>query len=301
MQNQLLDSAMASDVKTEYINTMRNNIPLELQQIPHWVCFKLKWCDKKKKYKKVPHSVNGYKVAIRNDNINKFGKFEDTLKTYFYHEKNLDGIGFVFTNTNNLIGIDIDNCIQEGKINGFHKELIMRLKSYNEYRPSGTGFHVIIKGKLDPSWSNRANDKSNGIGYEIYEQERFFTFTGNLVKGEYKDIKTVESIHLNGVYEKYFNAFKTLKTNNQSNVIDVTKVIKNDLKTNISFLELGLKKDKKFKALYNAERSSGDESANDFALCCKLAHWSNHDSNLMMEYLIQGPYFNSKGHEHQAK
>lgn len=300
MQNQI-NGDLAIAEKTEYIRKMQTNIPQELQQIPHWVCYKLEWDDGKQKLNKVPHDIRGYKVAIKNSNINKYGKFEDALKTYFDHPKGFNGIGFVFTNTNDLIGIDVDNCIKNGQLNEFHKALIMGLKSYSEFSPSGNGFHVIIKGKLDPSWGNKANDKVNGIGYEIYEQERFFTFTANPIINDYKIINTVGENELKDVYEKYFNVFKTSDIDNKNNVISISTSRNSNSQTNQEFIELGLKKDRPFKTMYEGQRQSDDESSNDYALCCKLAFWSNHDPDLMLQVLLESPYFKSKTDSQQSK
>jgi putative DNA primase/helicase len=45
------------------------------------------------------------------------------------------------------------------------------LGGYQEVSPSGTGVHIIVKGKLPEGRSRRGK-------IEAYSRERFFTFTG---------------------------------------------------------------------------------------------------------------------------
>ncbi|REA05793.1 hypothetical protein DEQ92_05855 [Haloferax sp. Atlit-6N] len=89
-----------------------------------------------------------------------------------------DGVGYVFTNNGPFVGIDLDNCRdpETGVTDEWAQELIDRLDSYTEVSPSGTGYHVIIRGALPPG-GNRTGD------LELYDDARFFTVTGDHVDG----------------------------------------------------------------------------------------------------------------------
>ena len=88
-----------------------------------------------------------------------------------------DGIGFVFTNNDPFCGIDLDGCrAVNGSIDPYALDLIRRVESYTELSPSGTGVHVLIKGKL--SGSGRRRDK-----IELYDSGRYFTITGKHLTG----------------------------------------------------------------------------------------------------------------------
>lgn len=89
----------------------------------------------------------------------------------------VDGLGFVFTDDDPFVGIDLDDC-REPATNTIDKDaqdIIARLDSYTEISPSGTGFHVLIKGDL-PEGRNRKGT------VEMYDSARFFTVTGDHVE-----------------------------------------------------------------------------------------------------------------------
>jgi len=82
-----------------------------------------------------------------------------------------DGIGFVFTRECGVVGIDLDDCLVEGRINGFGAQIVQMLDSYTEISPSGRGLHVLAAGRLERAV------KQEGI--EMYGWGRYFTMTGD--------------------------------------------------------------------------------------------------------------------------
>jgi KaiC/GvpD/RAD55 family RecA-like ATPase len=82
-----------------------------------------------------------------------------------------DGIGFVIKPP--YLGVDLDDCVENGAINPFGKSVIEKLNSYTEYSPSGTGIHIICKGTID-----RAIKKDT---HEVYREGRYFTMTGDVI------------------------------------------------------------------------------------------------------------------------
>jgi putative DNA primase/helicase len=86
-------------------------------------------------------------------------------------ERNTDGIGFVFTESDPFVGIDLDDCItSSNELEPWARDVAEQLNTYTEYSPSGGGVHCLCKGEL-PS-GNARNDK-----VELYEDSRFFTVT----------------------------------------------------------------------------------------------------------------------------
>ena len=65
-------------------------------------------------------------------------------------EKDLDGIGFVFTESDPFCGVDLDACVdpKTGQIASWASEIVGALDSYTEFSPSGTGLHVLLRAKL---------------------------------------------------------------------------------------------------------------------------------------------------------
>jgi len=137
---------------------LQANIPLELKVKPNWVCHR----------NKIPINAELLKPASSADN--------DTWSTYQKAIKSCvdisyDGIGFMFEHP--YIGIDLDDCIENGKPNAFATSIINATSSYTELSPSGTGIHIICKGTL-PSPIKTPT-------LEVYQTGRYFTMTGNRI------------------------------------------------------------------------------------------------------------------------
>lgn len=103
----------------------------------------------------------------------------------------LDGVGIVFTG-DALVGIDLDKCIgdSEGTTAKYAKHLIAMTRSYIEVSPSGRGLHIIGTGKIPRA----VKEKLHGIGVEVYNVGRYFTWTGEVIEGEHDDIDTVQDV-----------------------------------------------------------------------------------------------------------
>ncbi len=67
------------------------------------------------------------------------------------------------------------------------------------------------------------------------------------------------------------------------------------------YFELGLDKDALFHDLYNGNRRTSDESANDQAVMNKLAYWCNHNAALMQEKFLESLHYAQKDEEHIKK
>ena len=59
------------------------------------------------------------------------------------------GVGFVFTADDPFVGIDLDDCIENGELHPDAVEIVRQLDSYTELSPSGSGIHVIIRAGLN--------------------------------------------------------------------------------------------------------------------------------------------------------
>ena len=103
----------------------------------------------------------------------------------------LDGVGIVFTG-DALVGIDLDKCIGdgEGTTAKYAKHLIAMTRSYIEVSPSGRGLHIIGTGKIPRA----VKEKLHGIGVEVYNVGRYFTWTGEVIEGEHDDVDTVQDV-----------------------------------------------------------------------------------------------------------
>ena len=94
-----------------------------------------------------------------------------------------DGLGFVFTASDGLFGIDLDKCRdpQTGEIHREAQRVIVAINTYTEVSPSGTGVHLIGSGHLPPG-GNRTTAPWPGGQIEIYADRRYFCMTGQHVE-----------------------------------------------------------------------------------------------------------------------
>lgn len=163
-----------STLNCDPANNLSNwqNIPEELINNSQWVCFM--FVDKgKEKPDKVPYDPsNGWNAST--DDPKTWSTFEKAVTSF--ENKGFDGIGYVFSEDDDYCGIDLDNCIKNGQILPFAHEIINNINSYTEVSPSGTGVHIIIKGKKN-------GERCRKKGVEIYDKNQFFTMTGNHIAG----------------------------------------------------------------------------------------------------------------------
>ena len=149
------------------MNRDYSKIPLELVNLDQWVCWKLE-LNEKGKWTKVPYNaVTGYLASSNKPET--WTTFENALKA----SDQYDGIGYVFTKNGGLVGIDLDHCIENNSILPEVTELVKQFGSYTEVSQSGTGLHIICKGKLPGKAI-----KSKTV--EMYDSGRYFALTGNV-------------------------------------------------------------------------------------------------------------------------
>jgi putative DNA primase/helicase len=164
-----------------YIKHLKR-IPKELKDILQWVCWMLEYNHSNpQKGKKRPINIRTRKPASVT-NPKDWGSFDCAVRRL--KKGGVDGIGFVFTENDPYVGIDLDNCrdVKTGEIAPRAQKIINRFGSYTEVSPSGTGIHIIVKGRLPGKGINTGK-------IEIYDKGRYFTITGDLVPGTNPKIK----------------------------------------------------------------------------------------------------------------
>lgn len=104
--------------------------------------------------------------------------FLTVQSTYESNSGSFSGVGFVFTDSDNLVGIDLDNCYDNGQVTTeFANNILLNTQGYSEVSPSGTGVKLFTRANI----SNAHVD--HDIGLEIYPRGRFFTVTGMVLGG----------------------------------------------------------------------------------------------------------------------
>lgn len=235
-------------------------IPEEMQGLKQWVLYK-KVPKENGKTDKLPVNAATGELAKSND-----PETWTDFNTVLEQSKKLKlGIGFMFAG--GYVGVDIDGCRNQdsGELTAQAQDVAKELQSFTEISPSGTGIHIMCKGKLPPS-----GRRSGSL--EMYDSGRFFTMTGNVL-ADYP--KTVEdrTEQLKTVHAKYIQKPEKLQ--------EAPKSMKQfSDNSDIWQKALDSKNGYKLRALFEGNWTGmhPSQSEADAALCQMLSFWYSGDS-----------------------
>lgn len=237
--------------------TKIDNVPEELKQLPQWVC----WVGNDK----VPKNPATGKNAM-SDNPKTWGTFSQAVKAC--ETFGFDGVGFEFAN--GYFGVDLDHCMDNID---FVDEFVETLQSYTEFSKSGSGIHIICKGRLPEGRRRKGN-------VEMYSSGRYFICTGNIYNPKYTQITDcTESIKI--LHSKYLPSdtpkvperkFVEAKFEDEE-IIDKARNCKSGYL--FAMLYQG-----NWQGVYNSQSEA------DLALCNQLAFWTQKDE-LQMDRIFR--------------
>jgi primase-polymerase (primpol)-like protein len=292
--------SLNTELASEEIRPSSFIVPPSIKNEERWICYRIEeQSDGTKKPPKAPTfgTRNGSKSLFNVDPTS-----TDHVTTFygaraFVHRSaeelgtdGADGVGIVFTDADDLVGIDLDYCYDtdSGKIERWARDVVRQLDSYTETSPSGTGLHVLVRGELDHEFQNK-----HEIGLEMYENDRYFTFTGNHIESTPSEINrggdTLREIQRAVMPEATSSPGATTSTKSSpSNKTDDSDFIAPEPAKFGSIEEQIVKTareaDEKFGPLFDGqslENYDNDHSRADYALACKLAYWCAGDIEQM--------------------
>lgn len=250
------------------IDTEPGNIPDELQQREQFVCWRYsrsgdgashRWC-------KQPISpIDGKLAKITAPET--WSDFGTAVNTFQRNKSHLAGIGFVFTDDDPFVGIDLDHCLdpESGDLTEWASQIVEELGSYTEVSPSDTGVKIILKS--DQQVPSR---RKSSPGIEIYSSQRYFTLTGHALNGHEQIHNRTEQ--LLSVYQRHFppadfTASASLSTPGKEIVVTTDRQI-------LQRANRARNRDK-FQSLWNGSTNlhASNHSQADLALCRILAFW----------------------------
>jgi len=264
-------------------NFTQFNVPPEMLEHDQWLCWKTEL--RKGKKTKVPLDPNTGYFGKANDkktwtNYNKAKRFSD--------QKNV-GLGFVFTKSDPFVGVDLDDYRypdSDGDLcDSVARDIIDELQSYTEVSPSGTGYHIIVKGEL-PNGRNRRGD------IEMYDHGRFFTFTGERVpQTNYNAVK--RQMELNKVHAKYLGEPDKSGGVNTGGATPPEELDIDDEEV-VEKAKDAANGDS-FESLWNGMTAGYDsQSEADLALCAYLSFWTGGDEKQMDRLFRQSGLMRTK-------
>lgn len=179
----------------------RNNYLQSIIQIPQELQNMSKWCgfynDNTGNLDKKPISILTKKGGIKtndNDNLVSYKRALEVL-----NEGKIAALGYGLSSDDSIICIDID-CHKpelQPQYKELKTELLSKFKSYAETSISGTGTHLLIKGKIPEGYKNK---DSYGL-LEVFDS-RFIVATGDIIDGRTSSI-IEEQDALEWLCEKY--------------------------------------------------------------------------------------------------
>ncbi|MDL0121789.1 hypothetical protein [Halobacterium salinarum] len=273
-------------------------LPDALREREQWVCWREEDRDGKPTKIPVTPGAGGFASSTESDT---WSDVETALE--YTETEHADGIGFVFTDDDPIVGVDLDDCRdpETGDIDDAARDIIDRLDSYTEVSPSGTGYHVLLKGEL-PDGRNRRGS------VELYDMARFFTVTGDHVEQTPNRVARRQDA-LTAIHREYVQDTERATaseseqrdgTDNESRATDTDDA---DVNVDLEDEELlekarNASNGEKFERLWNGNTVGYDsQSEADMALCCLLAFWTGGDRTQMDHLFRQSGLLREKWDE----
>jgi primase-polymerase (primpol)-like protein len=250
-------------------------VPKELRKLIQWVL----WRKQRRKGRptKVPYCAMTGGLAATDD-PRTWSSYDAVAAAFNARPGRYAGIGFVFSQSDQFCGVDLDGCVgSDGVIAPVARAILDDLKTYAEFSPSGTGIKLVLIG-TKPPWARCRSKKVVGLKeIEIYDEGRFFALTGARVPSTPPNVEDRQpqlealcqrlwpkncSPHLNGTVASA--GF----TGDDAALVHRAGAAKNG---------------DKFKKLWAGDTSlyGGDDSSADLAFCSLLAFWTGKDAPRM--------------------
>lgn len=255
-------------------------VPAAMTERDQWVCWRQQTRNDKSTKVPVDPSTGTFASTDDPDSWTDFATARE-----FVVSGSAAGIGFVFTDDDPVVGVDLDDCrvAETGTGADWATAIIDHLESYTEVSPSGTGYHVLVRGSVP-------GDRTRNGDVEIYESNRFFTVTGDHVEGTPTSIVDRQDA-LTAVYRTHIldeadggsdepaagSSPETVSSDDQS-----TPGTDDDTLTDQELLEKARSaaNGDKFDRLWRGQTSGyPSQSEADMALCSLLAFWTGRDAN----------------------
>lgn len=250
---------------------MKYYVPDEMKKKNNWGYWKL-MMNKDNKQTKVPINPKTLGLARTNDE-------NDWYDYNFCVDKipkgKVNGLSFRFKKEDNIVFIDLDHCIVDGKLTDFAKNVCSRFKNtYQELSQSGSGIHIFCKGNIDKAVHT---DK-----IEMYDWGRYVAFTGHCIneKNLYDYSDEVKKLYEENVKKDEFIATPIQQEYNPNDINSVIENIKKS-KNGYKFMEL-------FGGMVEAN------SENTLSLASILAFWTQKNASMIKEIILRSGLYREK-------
>lgn len=160
------------------------NVPAELAALAQWVLWRYEARDGKPT--KQPFQVSG--MLAKSNDSSTWNTYEAVRERYF--QGGYDGIGFVFSESDGICGIDLDGCRDPstGKLAEWARQIVLAVATYTEVSPSKTGVKLFVKATWNCAQHKRVVGDAVVVcekvpAIEVYDRTRYFAVTGWRLQG----------------------------------------------------------------------------------------------------------------------
>lgn len=281
-------------------------LPQELEEfkpLKQWVLWRLE--QRNGKWTKPPVSpITGQ--GAQSNNPATWGTFDQCARILEQDTAgSFGGIGIMLAN--GLYGVDLDHCVDPvGRVaEPIAQAIIATADSYSEYSPSGTGIHVLMRGRK-PEGTCKQHisepiDGQNDVVAEMYDGGRYFTVTGR----PYGAPKPVQERTAQGamIHAAIVQAGERLKAKRKPQQTEQAPTQPQqaqqraqrsaaDILTAMFQSQHGAA----IQALWRGDMTAhgDDHSKADQALCNHLAYWTNGDPQMMDQLFRQSGLMREK-------
>lgn len=267
-------------------------IPEELRRLPQWVTWRTEL--RGDKTTKIPYDAKSGRRARASD-PRTWTSFSSAVAALEAGKS--QGIGFVFSSDDPYTGVDLDNALASDlKLKPWAEEILRRFPagSYCEVSPSRRGLHIIVRARKPDKLCKKPVDDG---AVEIYDHDRYFTVTGNLLGEPTSTIPDGQEAVTN-LYQKLFQIPRGSRSVPQTHT---TSDITDDALLAQAFSS---RNGHRIKSLYEGDFTAyRSRSEADLALCSYLWFWTHGDehrvdtlfrkSGLMRDKWLRGDYRSS--------
>lgn len=211
---------------------------------------------------KVPYSAKTGRMASVTDSA-QWGSYEEALFRNEYGD--FDGLGFVFSNDDDLVFIDLDHCLEDGEPNAFAEEILALFpETYTEISRSEDGLHIVCRGSIPRTIKRKE--------IEIYAAGRYMAFTGNATS-------PTEPRNAQAALNTLVSRFGAVKPSEAPKMAYSFSTNTVDPEAALAVM-MNSKEADRLERLFNGdcpEEYNGDQSVADFAFIGKLNYYCNGD------------------------
>lgn len=247
------------------------HIPDELKALRQWVCYRIE--DRDGTPTKMPYRTDkAGRGNAKTNNPATWHTFDEVVEAAAKSKNRFNGIGFVLSEADPYVFIDLDHVVTDGEIEPWAREIIEQVGSYAEFSQSGNGVHIIARAKKPGPRCRTAKHPK----FEIYSDRRLVVFTGKLLPGAIAEIRDAEE----AVAVIYRSVFGDSPENDMPPKERVKNARPNGMSDPVLIQRaLSAPNGEKFRRLWNGDIGdyNNDRSAADMSLCNRLAYWTDKD------------------------